>query len=164
MKTTARFTKLLTFSKPEPNQKHAPFLILENMENIKKYNVPKLRFPGFGGEWGFRKLENVIELISGQHLNADEYNSINTGIPYFTGPTDFTNNKNDLKKWTTKLKKAALKDDILITVKGSGVGTLMFLELHKVAIGRQIMALRSSVNSTLFIYQFLGTKKKYYKS
>ena len=37
-------------------------------------------------------LADVIELISGQHLLADEQNEEGRGIPYLTGPSDFGDN------------------------------------------------------------------------
>jgi len=60
----------------------------------------------------------------------------------FTRPSDFTNSKETLTKWTSKEGKVAINHDVLITVKGSGVGTFFYLELEKVAIGRQLMELR----------------------
>ncbi len=53
--------------------------------------TPVLRFKEFGKEWKRTKLGQGIKLISGQHLSPGEYNTINVGTPYFTGPSDFTN-------------------------------------------------------------------------
>ncbi|MGL6131868.1 MAG: restriction endonuclease subunit S [Fusobacteriaceae bacterium] len=60
--------------------------------------------------------------------------------------------------------KESKKGDILFTVKGSGVGTLTILKLSEVVMGRQLMAITSKKNSTLFLSQYLKTKKKYFES
>ncbi|CAK0765937.1 hypothetical protein CCP4SC76_4470001 [Gammaproteobacteria bacterium] len=54
--------------------------------------APKLRFPESreAGEWEEKRLSNVIDLISGMHLSPDAYSTIGE-VPYFTGPSDFTN-------------------------------------------------------------------------
>jgi len=129
-----------------------------------RQNIPALRFPEFGGKWDERKLEGDVELISGQHLNPDEYSNRHGKIPYFSGPSDFTNNPKNVGKWGLKIRKVAQRADILFTVKGSGVGTQLFLDLDRVVIGRQLMAIRSSHSSTNFISQFLSTKTHYYQS
>lgn len=123
-------------------------------------NIPELRFPGFDGELECQKIKESFLLISGQHLNPDEYTTqINNKEPYFTGPSDFTNRNEELSKWVIKKGKNAIKDDIIITVKGNGVGTMMFLHLHKVALGRQLMAIRSENESTSFLYPYLNRYK-----
>ncbi len=110
-------------------------------------------------DWKNRYLGDYIELVSGQHLEADDYNEEKIGIPYFTGPSDFTNDINKILKWTEKKTKHAIFEDVLITVKGSGVGRLHFLELKKpVAIGRQLMAIRSVKSYARFLYYLLEFK------
>jgi type I restriction enzyme, S subunit len=47
----------------------------------------------------------------------------------------------------------------LITVKGSGVGELWYLEMASVAMGRQLMAVRAKCCSSRFIFQLLLTKR-----
>jgi len=122
--------------------------------------IPALRFPEFSGEWIKRFLEDGSELISGQHLNPDEYSNGFGETPYFTGPSDFTNYTEKLTKWTLKESKWALQNDVLITVKGNGVGELWFLTLPRVAIGRQLMAIRATSFSSSFLYQYLGPLKE----
>ncbi|OCL93426.1 restriction endonuclease subunit S [Arcobacter porcinus] len=122
-------------------------------------NVPKLRFKEFSGEWIFTKLDNVVTLVSGQHLSPEEYQEQPNGLPYFSGPSDFTNNLNNVLKWSLKESKVAHSDDVLITVKGSGVGELFYLYLDKVAIGRQIMAIRAKKASSIILYQLLQSRK-----
>src|SRR5438445_11697321 len=39
--------------------------------------------------WVWCRLGNLIELVSGQHLEPSEYHSECTGLSYLTGPADF---------------------------------------------------------------------------
>ncbi len=114
-------------------------------------------------DWEDTKLSEVIFLESGQHLNPEEYTLTNglNSTPYFTGPTDFNNN--NFSKWTTKGRKFAKHDSVLITVKGSGVGSLFFLNVEKVAIGRQLMAIQSKNSDITFLHQLLKTKEHRFK-
>jgi type I restriction enzyme, S subunit len=122
--------------------------------------IPKLRFPEFRGkgEWEDAKLSTHVDLVSGVHLSPDEYD-IHGEVPYFTGPSDFTNEMHSISKWTSMTASAARANDTLITVKGSGVGELWFLTLPTVAMGRQLMAVRAKHQTSRFIYQFLSTKR-----
>ncbi|WP_293778412.1 restriction endonuclease subunit S [uncultured Oxalicibacterium sp.] len=123
-------------------------------------NFPRLRFPEFRDvpEWTDKKLSAVIDLVSGLHLSPDEY-SIDGDIPYFTGPSDFSNDVEGASKWTKASSNIAKENDTLITVKGSGVGEIWYLEIPSVAIGRQLMAVRAHHDcSNRFIFQLLLTK------
>ncbi|QWC87788.1 restriction endonuclease subunit S [Cupriavidus metallidurans] len=122
--------------------------------------IPRLRFPEFrdAPEWEERKLSASIDLVSGLHLSPNEYST--TGdVPYFTGPSDFTNDGTRVMKWTKASTNTAKERDTLITVKGSGVGECWYLEMPSVAMGRQLMAVRAKACSSRFIYQFLLTKR-----
>jgi len=179
----AKVTKFPCPSKIEEQQKNADFLasldeliILEaqQLDTLKTHKkglmqqlfpaegetLPKLRFPEFrdAGEWENKKLSSLIQLISGLHLSPDQYSNSGT-TPYFTGPSDFTNEIQTVSKWTEESTSIARENDILITVKGSGVGEIFFLALQSVAMGRQLMAIRSKKGSNRFIYQFLLTKR-----
>ena len=96
----------------------------------------------------------VIPLISGQHIMECDYNRNNIGMPYITGPADFSNIYPIISKWTEKPKVNAIKNDVLITVKGAGVGKVNILDIHKAAISRQVMAIRTNL-SVYFIYYCL---------
>ncbi len=121
---------------------------------------PRLRFREFRdvGEWVPKRLSKVIDLISGVHLSPDEYST--TGeVPYFSGPSDFTNDLQNVKKWTNRSTNVSQAEDTLITVKGSGVGEISYSMLPEVAMGRQLMAVRTKQGSSQFIFQFLLTKR-----
>ena len=124
---------------------------------------PRLRFSGFAEKWKEKQLSSCIQLISGFHLPPNEY-GITGEVPYFTGPSDFTNTALGFGKWTRNLLNTAIADDILITVKGSGVGDLWYLTLPRVAMGRQLMAIRAAGCCSRFIYQFLITKRDRFKA
>jgi len=115
-------------------------------------------------DWEVLDLSHLINLVSGLHLNPEDYNRNKKGYPYFTGPTDYTNDLTGLNKWTENKAALAIKNDVLLTVKGSGVGSLHWLELDKVAIGRQIMALRAKESSSAgFIFQCLSQKNYHFQ-
>lgn len=131
----------------------------------EKRNVPKLRFSEFSEPWVQQKIEKGFELVSGQHLNPEEYSersNPNAMVPYFTGPSDFTSLLSTVRKWALKSTKTSKINDLLFTVKGNGVGTMMRQMLPEVAIGRQLMALRSRNGSTSFLQQRLQPLKNYY--
>jgi len=121
---------------------------------------PLLRFPEFQntGEWVMKRLSGLIDLISGMHLSPEDY-STSGEVPYFTGPSDFTNDLQTVTKWTKRTANVSQADDTLITVKGSGVGEIWNSTLPQVALGRQLMAIRPKSGSSRFIFQFLLTKR-----
>jgi type I restriction enzyme S subunit len=126
---------------------------------------PRLRFPNFQGAKGWEEmpLAQQAELVSGLHLSPTQYDE--TGeIPYFTGPSDFTNQPSTARKWTEATGSVAVAGDILITVKGSGVGDLWHLTIPQVAMGRQLMAIRAVRCSAAFLHQLLTTKIMRFKS
>ena len=103
-------------------------------------------------EWPMVELGSVCELISGQHIDKSNYNVDGIGIGYLTGPADFGDTYAIVSKWTIQPKVLARKADILITVKGSGLGKVNFLNTEKAAISRQLMAIRVHDAVPEFIY------------
>ena len=127
-------------------------------------SVPELRFAEFNGSWINNKLGWCVTLISGQHLAPSEYTKQDNDTPYFTGPSDFTNEAKSITKWSLAPSKIAEKGDVLITVKGNGVGELWFLTFSEVAMGRQLMAIRATTCSGELLFQLLGTRKQQYEA
>lgn len=128
-------------------------------------NVPRLRFPEFedAGDWEEKRLSTLVKLVSGVHLAPGMYST--TGeVPYFTGPSDFTDAIQGVAKWTDESANTAKQHDTLITVKGSGVGEIWYLTLPSVTMGRQLMAVRTEVGDRRFIYQFLSTKRAQFEA
>lgn len=131
------------------------------MSKKLKKNVPQLRFPEFEGDWKESKLNKLINLISGQHLSPNEYSLEIGEVPYFTGPSDFTNQVEALTKWTALSDKSGQQGDILITVKGNGVGEMLMLKLPNVVIGRQLMAIRPiTVVGEIIYYKLFNYKQE----
>ena len=121
---------------------------------------PRLRFPEFqdAGDWKPQRLSGQIVLISGMHLSPNDYSTAGE-VPYFTGPSDFANDLSKVTKWTKRTANVSQAGDTLITVKGSGVGEIWYSALPEVAMGRQLMAVRSKNGSSHFMFQFLLTKR-----
>lgn len=105
--------------------------------------------------WRSAQLGDFIELISGQHIDSQDYNTNGLGVGYLTGPSDFGPIFPTVTKWTKHPKVKAKKNDILITVKGSGVGKVNILDAEEVAISRQLMAIRVVNADRQFVYLFL---------
>jgi type I restriction enzyme, S subunit len=107
--------------------------------------------------WPARTLGEVARLVSGRHIAAKDYNSESRGVGYLTGPSDFGPINPIVSKWTEFPKAKAIRGDILITVKGSGVGKINRLDSDEAAIGRQLMAIRVHGADAGFVYAFLGS-------
>jgi len=101
--------------------------------------------------WKKGLLDEGIELISGQHVEANCVNNLGVGIPYLTGPADFPNGKIVVTKFTNEGKKFSKKGDLLITVKGSGTGKVIESD-NEYAISRQLMAIRPKTFDSKFVY------------
>ena len=104
------------------------------------------------------KLRNYIELISGRDLTKAQYNDKNNGIPYIMGASNMTNGKLNIERWTNEPTVIGLKDDLIISVKGT-VGELLILEEEKVHLSRQVMAIRPKEEYDVkFVFYYM----KYY--
>ncbi|MEG2869265.1 MAG: restriction endonuclease subunit S [Terrisporobacter sp.] len=113
---------------------------------------------GVSDEWITEKISEHIKLVSGQHIMNKDYNDEGTGIPYLTGPSDFDEINPIVSKWTEKPKVLATNDDILITVKGSGVGKVNICNIEEVAISRQLMAIRCISVENIYLFWYLKNK------
>jgi type I restriction enzyme S subunit len=119
---------------------------LINAGEIRKEKpLPQLRDDGpfelpFG--WAWTRLGTVIHLLSGQHLQPSEYShDPGSGVPYITGPSDFGDSGLEITKFALVRKAVAKKGQLLLTVKGAGVGKTAICGIDEVAISRQLMAL-----------------------
>jgi type I restriction enzyme S subunit len=92
--------------------------------------------------WVLTRLGDLIHLVSGQHLQPTEYSEDpNVGLPYITGPSDFAAEGLHITRFALVRKAVAKKGQLLLTVKGSGVGKTTTCDIPEVAISRQLMAL-----------------------
>ena len=108
--------------------------------------------------WAWCRFGEVITLISGQHIAVADYNANGKGIPYLPGPSDFGAMYPIYSRWTTNPKVCANAGDILVTVKGSGVGKMNSLIDDGVAIGRQLMAVRRIILNWGYVWNFLASE------
>jgi|CXWL01.1.fsa_nt_gi type I restriction enzyme S subunit len=115
-------------------------------------------------EWSEGVLGDVIELISGQHLLGHEHNAEGRGIPYLTGPSDFGEKSPIPTRWTEQPKVTAKPGDILITVKGSGVGKTNVLVDQPTAISRQLMAIRVTGAEPEFVHLVLKRAAEHFQN
>lgn len=132
--------------------------IEKNIGNAKELFQSKLNeiFSQKGDGWEEKTLGEVCDLISGQHIDSKDYNTEEKGIGYLTGPSDFGDVYPLVSKWTEFPKRNAQKNDILITVKGSGVGSINLMREAELCISRQLMAVRCQSVQTKFAYAFLS--------
>ncbi|MEM9007778.1 MAG: restriction endonuclease subunit S, partial [Cyanobacteria bacterium P01_F01_bin.86] len=104
---------------------------------------------------------DVCVVIAGQHIASNLYNQEGLGIPYLTGPADFGDVKPTISKWTNSPKVFASIQDVLLTVKGNGVGKSNLGV--DAAIGRQLMALRPSRKiEQSYLFHFVKAHEKYF--
>lgn len=105
-------------------------------------------------DWEVCQLGDCIKLSSGHHVLAKYCNTDGDGIAYITGPADFPNGTIQQTKFTTKPGIICCADDILITVKGSGAGTIV-LSNQEYCISRQLMAIHVHSCSKNYAYYSL---------
>ncbi|MDX2280335.1 MAG: restriction endonuclease subunit S [Saprospiraceae bacterium] len=126
----------------------------DNISNITETILPI--------SWKWENIGNVSDLTSGQHIMERDYNDKGNGIPYLTGPSDFGKRHPEISKWTTSPKAIAHRDEILITVKGSGVGKINLATITT-AISRQLMSLKAYLEP-LYIYYFFDSKRELFEN
>ncbi|NPE29798.1 hypothetical protein HNV12_17920 [Methanococcoides sp. SA1] len=114
--------------------------------------------------WDWVRLGEVIELVSGQDKKPSDYNDNGNGIPYITGASNIQQNDLLINRWISKSNTIAIKNDLLLTCKGT-VGKTLILKHEKVHIARQIMALRPYYwNNVKYIQLFMNSYVVFLKS
>jgi type I restriction enzyme S subunit len=138
----------------------------QNLKNARELFDSYLQqvFSQKGEGWEEHKLSDLCVLISGQHIDAKNYNTDNIGIGYLTGPSDFGSLNPIVTKWTEHPKRTSIAGDILITVKGSGVGKVNIMSSPELAISRQLMAVRATSAEGGLLYWFLSMQFDYFQS
>jgi type I restriction enzyme, S subunit len=109
------------------------------------------------------RLGSKIKLISGQHIEAVNANTAGNGVPYLTGPADFIGKKAFATKYTASPKVCCDKNDILITVKGSGTGSIAIAD-QKYCISRQLMAIRCEKIDPIFAQYLIERNEQKFNS
>lgn len=99
-------------------------------------------------------ISKFFKVISGQHVLASHVSDDDSLTPYLTGPADFPNGHIYVTKYVSRPKVMSRRGDILLTVKGSGVGKTIFAD-QDYCISRQLMALRGQNGDNLYLYHCL---------
>ncbi len=105
---------------------------------------------GVPSGWSIRPLRDDVTLLSGRHILAQHVNTEGIGIAYLTGPADFPDGHIQQTKFTTRLGTLCEPGDILVTVKGSGSGSLTQAD-DEYCISRRLMAVRPKQWNTSFV-------------
>jgi type I restriction enzyme S subunit len=118
--------------------------------------VPKLRFPEFRGEdgWKVETLSDVAIIIMGSSPKSEYYNQVHKGLPFLQGNADIKNRLSAPRLFTSEITKECAISDILLSVRAP-VGSVA-KSIHHACIGRGIAAVRTNLpNSQEFVYQWL---------
>jgi len=92
--------------------------------------------------WNWVRFGELWHLLSGRDLTPSQYNESKNGIPYITGASNIENGSISVNRWTPTPVVVSVKDDLLITCKGT-IGKTAFNTIGDVHIARQIMAIRN---------------------
>ena len=94
-------------------------------------------------KWDLVELGSVCNVIAGQSPESDFYNEIGEGVPFYQGKTEFSDTYlGGPKKWTTKITKKSIKNDIVMSVRAP-VGPVNIVS-NDICIGRGLAAIRCS--------------------
>lgn len=105
-------------------------------------------------DWDAKPLQEDILLLSGRHVLAHQCNVHGDGVPYLTGPSDFPDGTIKHTKFTNNPTTLCQDGDILVTVKGSGSGTIIVADASY-CISRQLMSIRVKEWDAKFIFYSL---------
>lgn len=101
-------------------------------------------------DWKWSHLGAVIDLVSGQHIDSQNCNVDGRGVPYITGPSDFNDGVIVTNRYTESPRVSCKSGDVLLTVKGSGTGSLVVAD-KAYCISRQLMAVRPTGANSDFV-------------
>jgi len=121
--------------------------LAEIAENEIPFDIPE--------SWKWVRLGNCINLLSGQDLTSDRYNSKNEGIVYLTGASNIDDDDEIIiNRWTTSPTSVAHKGDLLLTCKGT-IGKTSILDIEEAHIARQIMAISAVLIDLKYLKYFV---------
>jgi len=105
-------------------------------------------------KWSWVQIGEVFYIILGQSPPSSTYNEINKGLPFFQGSKEFRERYPIIKKWCSKPKKIAEKNDVLISVRAP-VGDVNIAP-EKCCIGRGLSAIRALAGvKPLYVYHLI---------
>ncbi|MCX8472645.1 MAG: restriction endonuclease subunit S [Sediminibacterium sp.] len=110
--------------------------------------------------WEVGKLSDIATIIMGQSPDGETYNKVGKGMIFYQGRTDFGYRYPNITTYTTKPKKKALKNDILISVRAP-VGDLN-IAIENCCIGRGVGAIRSKLKNNSHLFYLLQKMKSHF--
>jgi len=128
-------------------------LIPQHLAVVFESNAPRVRL----GD------ETICQIVCGQHLTAEEQAA--SGVPYITGPADFTSRIAAPSRFAIFPRACSMEGDVLLTVKGAGVGKANLAPSFRTAIGRQLFALRprSDKLRTLYLWYVVQHSLRHFR-
>ena len=105
--------------------------------------------------WEIKKLGDVCEVIAGQSPEGKYYNDKGEGLPFYQGKKEFSEKYiGKPTKWTTKVTKEAIENDILMSVRAP-VGPIN-IATQRICIGRGLASIRAGkLINREFLFNFL---------
>lgn len=128
----------------------------------KKQKVPKLRFPGFTGEWEQRKLGEVVKSYSGGTPTASNKEYYGGDIPFIRSAeinSDMTELYITQKGLDNSSAKMVEKGTILYAMYGATSGEVGISKING-AINQAILAMIPSGYNSKIIAQYLRKNKE----
>ncbi len=131
-------------------------------------NVPKLRFPGFSGEWEVKKLGDIAQFSKGANISKGdiEVGGKTKAIRYGELYTAYSETINNVVS-ATNLPQSSLvfsrKNDVIIPASGEthiDIATASCVLNDGIALGGDLNIIRSE-NNGVFLSYYLNNAKKY---
>ncbi|MEA4992804.1 restriction endonuclease subunit S [Sinanaerobacter sp. ZZT-01] len=103
--------------------------------------------------WEAGKLSDIADIIMGQSPLGSSYNTVQEGMVFYQGRTDFGYRFPTSRVYTTQPSRIAEKGDILLSVRAP-VGDLNIAN-ENCCIGRGLASLRSKQNVNSYLYYLM---------
>jgi len=103
--------------------------------------------------WEVGKLSDIADIIMGQSPLGSSYNTVQEGMVFYQGRTDFGYRFPTSRVYTTQPSRIAEKGDILLSVRAP-VGDLNIAN-ENCCIGRGLASLRSKQNVSSYLYYLM---------
>ena len=139
----------------------------QNKEPLNKdFKVPKLRFKSFDDCWEKDKLDAIAEHYKGGCLSKEDINNDGT-IPCILYGELYTTYLNKIENIVSRIKLrtniiVANKGDVILPLSGEtplDISNSAVIPFDGVALGGDLIALRTSLNPLFLSYQLSGKRK-----
>ncbi len=108
--------------------------------------------------WEIKRLKEINTIIMGQSPSSSDYTDEGIGYPFLQGNAEFGKLSPIPKVWCSDIKKAAIKDDILLSVRAPVGAVNLAADFY--GIGRGLCAIRTKANCKFWFY-FVTILKPY---